>query len=68
MGVALVIVLLLAVGGCGCVVWAERSGPAWVRGVSRATLAVGEMVRRDARRRRAEDRRRISNTASGDSD
>ncbi|MFD7639267.1 hypothetical protein ACFV4P_01300 [Kitasatospora sp. NPDC059795] len=67
-GVALVIVLLLVVGGCGCVVWAERGGPAWVRGVSRATLGVGEMVRRDARRRRAEDRRRIGNTGSGDSD
>ncbi|MFF0298471.1 hypothetical protein ACFYS8_19375 [Kitasatospora sp. NPDC004615] len=64
-GVVLVVVLLLVVGGCGCVVWAERGGPGWVRMVARATLGAGEFVRRDARRRRIEQRR---NNSSGDLD
>ncbi|MDI3405105.1 hypothetical protein [Streptomyces cavernicola] len=43
---ALLGALAIAVGGCVCVVWAERGGPRWVRIVARVTLAVGELVRR----------------------
>jgi hypothetical protein len=42
-------VLLLAAGGCGCVVWAARGGPRWARGVAAVTLTAGELVRRSAR-------------------
>ncbi|MFJ1792072.1 hypothetical protein [Kitasatospora griseola] len=65
-GVLLVVVLLLVVGGCVCVVWAERGGPAWVRAVSRATLGAGEATRRAARRRAIAERRRPN--SSGDTD
>lgn len=41
----LVGVLLLAVGGCVCVVWASRGGPPWVRAVAVVTLRLGEVVR-----------------------
>ncbi|WP_328427398.1 hypothetical protein [Streptomyces sp. NBC_00443] len=41
----LVGVLLLAVAGCVCVVWASRGGPRWVRGVAAVTLGLGEVVR-----------------------
>ncbi|MHB9862970.1 hypothetical protein [Streptomyces sp. YIM S03343] len=50
-------VLALVVGGCVCVVWAERGGPRWVRAVAAVTLAAGEAVRRSERnRRRGRDR------------
>ena len=45
-------VLVLAVGGCVCVVWASRGGPRWVRGVARVTLLGGEVVRDHQRRSR----------------
>ncbi|MET9378138.1 hypothetical protein ABZX98_29075 [Streptomyces sp. NPDC002992] len=45
-------VLVLAVGGCVCVVWAARGGPRWTRAVATATLAVGELVRRSSRTNR----------------
>ncbi|MEU9701779.1 hypothetical protein [Streptomyces sp. NPDC047981] len=38
--------LVLAVGGCVCVVWADRGGARWVRGVAAVTLAAGELARR----------------------
>jgi hypothetical protein len=38
------VVLLLAIGGCVCVVWAERGGPRWARVVARVTVAAGELV------------------------
>lgn len=41
-------VLVLAVGGCVCVVWAARGGPRWVRGVAKVTLLGGEVVRAEA--------------------
>ncbi|MDJ0380322.1 hypothetical protein [Streptomyces sp. G-G2] len=49
----LVGVLVLVVGGCACVVWAERGGPRWARVVATATLAAGEVLRvtRKSRRR-----------------
>jgi hypothetical protein len=45
-------VLALTVGGCVCVVWAERGGPRWVRAVATMTLAAGKVVRRSERNRR----------------
>ncbi|MFJ9212057.1 hypothetical protein [Streptomyces sp. NPDC102264] len=45
-------VLVLAVGGCVCVVWAARGGPRWVRVVAAATRAAGELVSRAGRRNR----------------
>ncbi|MCB8903635.1 MULTISPECIES: hypothetical protein [unclassified Streptomyces] len=49
---ALTGVLVLAIGGCVCVVWAARGGPRWVRGVAAVTLVLGSMVRNGNRRRR----------------
>ncbi|MFJ5925118.1 hypothetical protein ACIQF6_21190 [Kitasatospora sp. NPDC092948] len=62
-GAVLVVLLLLTVGGCGCVVWSERGGPGWARVVARATVGLGGAVRRAARRRRIQERRL---TGSGD--
>ncbi|MGW0937506.1 hypothetical protein [Streptomyces sp. NPDC002666] len=62
-GLVLIGVLVLAVGGCACVVWAERGGPRWVRGVAAVTLAAGELVRRSGR-----SRRRSLNRTAGDGD
>ncbi|NEA59802.1 hypothetical protein G3I60_38040 [Streptomyces sp. SID13666] len=45
-------VLALAVGGCACVVWAERGGPRWVRVVAFVTLTAGEVLRRSRKGRR----------------
>ncbi|GAA2615700.1 hypothetical protein [Streptomyces tubercidicus] len=58
-------VLVLAVGGCACVVWAERGGPRWVRGVATVTLAASELVRRSEKRRRRRQRRSVTRTTSG---
>ena len=43
-------VLALVIGGCLCVVWAERGGPRWVRGVAAVTLVAGELVRKSGRK------------------
>ncbi|WP_333771360.1 hypothetical protein [Streptomyces sp. IBSBF 2435] len=51
-GLILLGVLVLAVGGCACVVWAERGGPRWVRGVATVMLAAGKLVRRPDKNRR----------------
>lgn len=45
------VVLVLVVGGCVCVVWAERGGPSWVRGVATVTLAVSGLVGLGRKRR-----------------
>ncbi|MFH9088326.1 hypothetical protein [Streptomyces sp. NPDC017673] len=37
-------VLALVIGGCVCVVWAERGGPRWVRIVAALTRGAGELV------------------------
>ncbi|MFF1790503.1 hypothetical protein ACFVX9_29065 [Kitasatospora sp. NPDC058243] len=63
-GTVLVGVLVLAVGGCVCVVWAERGGPRWVRAVASVTLASGSLLRRSARSRRRN--RSLSGGDSGD--
>ncbi|MER6619067.1 hypothetical protein [Streptomyces sp. NPDC000931] len=38
-------VLVLAVGGCVCVVRAARGGPRWARGVAKGALLAGELLR-----------------------
>ncbi|XWT37555.1 hypothetical protein VMZ64_09015 [Streptomyces noursei] len=53
-------VVVLAVGGCACVVWAERGGPRWVRRVAAVTLAASELVRRSQKRRRRSGNRTTS--------
>jgi hypothetical protein len=42
----------LAVGGCVCVVWADRGGPRWVRGVAAVTLVLSDLVRSSSKRKR----------------
>ncbi|MFC5663152.1 hypothetical protein ACFP3U_09170 [Kitasatospora misakiensis] len=44
-GAVLIGILALVVGGCVCVVWAERGGPAWTRAVASATVGAGRLVR-----------------------
>jgi hypothetical protein len=56
-------ILALAVGGCVCVVWAQRGGPRWVRVVATVTLTAGELLRRSER-----NRRRSPNRTSDDGD
>ncbi|MGW4808517.1 hypothetical protein [Kitasatospora sp. NPDC004272] len=63
-GAVLIVVLLLVVGGCGCVVWAERGGPGWVRGVARVTLGAGRVARWAHRNRN----RRLVSGSSGSTD
>ncbi|MER6394455.1 hypothetical protein OG618_17465 [Kitasatospora sp. NBC_01246] len=55
-------ILALAIGGCVCVVWADRGGPRWVRAVAAVTLAAGELLH-IARRNR---RRSIKRSSGGD--
>jgi hypothetical protein len=38
-------VLVLVIGGCVCVFWAERGGPRWARVVATVTLTVSDLVR-----------------------
>ncbi|SEB95737.1 hypothetical protein [Streptomyces melanosporofaciens] len=45
-------VLVLVIGGCACVVWAERGGPRWARVVATVTLAAGRLLRRSEKNRR----------------
>ncbi|MEW2517565.1 hypothetical protein [Actinacidiphila alni] len=52
MTVLLGALVVAAVGGCVCVVWAVRGGPRPVRAVAAATLAASDLLRRSARRRR----------------
>ncbi|MFI1177331.1 hypothetical protein [Streptomyces melanogenes] len=61
-GLVLLGVVALAVGGCACVVWAERGGPRWARAVAAMTLAAGELVRHSGKNRR----RQVNGTPSGD--
>ncbi|AEY92000.1 putative membrane protein [Streptomyces hygroscopicus subsp. jinggangensis 5008] len=37
-------VLVLVIGGCVCVVWAERGGPRWARIVAALTRGAGELL------------------------
>ncbi|MFE9921118.1 hypothetical protein ACFYQA_05935 [Streptomyces sp. NPDC005774] len=56
-------ILALVVGGCACVVWAERGGPRWARVVAAATLAAGELLRSSGK-----NRSRGLNQSTGDGD
>jgi hypothetical protein len=47
----LVGVVLFAVFGCVCVVWAERGGPTWVRVVAAVTVGLGKMLRSSGKNR-----------------
>jgi uncharacterized protein YceK len=38
------VILVLVLGGCGCVWWAARGGPRWARAVAVVTLAAAELV------------------------
>ncbi|MEU6378812.1 hypothetical protein [Streptomyces sp. NPDC046909] len=49
--VVLIGVVLLAIGGCVCVVWAERGGPRWVRVVAAVTIGLGQVVSSSGKRR-----------------
>ncbi|MFD0273901.1 hypothetical protein ACFVHB_08295 [Kitasatospora sp. NPDC127111] len=64
-GLLLLGLLVLVIGGCVCVVWADRGGPGWVRLVANATLGAGELVRRAEKNRRRRRRRSIG--SGGDS-
>ncbi|MGW3570429.1 hypothetical protein ACWDSL_42295 [Streptomyces sp. NPDC000941] len=46
-------IVVLAVGGCVCVVWAARGGPRWVRAAATTTLVAGELVRKAGRKDRS---------------
>ncbi|WP_225823163.1 hypothetical protein [Streptomyces naphthomycinicus] len=59
-------VLALVVGGCVCVVWAERGGPRWARVVAKLTLALGELVRSSSRKRGRSGWNGSASTNSGD--
>ncbi|XUL93682.1 hypothetical protein ACQ86D_49565 [Streptomyces galilaeus] len=56
-------VLVLVIGGCACVVWAERGGPRWARAVATVTLTVSELLRSSRK-----NRRRGLNRSSQDDD
>ncbi|MBK3567478.1 hypothetical protein [Streptomyces sp. MBT62] len=45
-------ILVLVIGGCACVVWAERGGPRWARVVATVTLTVSELLRSSDKKRR----------------
>ncbi|MFB6891406.1 hypothetical protein ACFCX4_19120 [Kitasatospora sp. NPDC056327] len=45
-GAVLIGILALVVGGCVCVVWADRGGPRWTRAVAAVTVGSGRVLRR----------------------
>ncbi|MER5861130.1 hypothetical protein ABT131_36905 [Streptomyces sp900105245] len=59
--VVLLGVLALVIGGCVCVVWAERGGPRWARVVAKVTLVAAEIVSTSTK-----SRSRSRNNSSGD--
>lgn len=61
------VILALVLGGCVCVVWAERGGPRWARGVANVTLAAGQLVR-GARKTQSRNGITGNRTDTGDSD
>ncbi|MFE9358029.1 hypothetical protein [Streptomyces olivaceoviridis] len=56
-------VLVLVIGGCVCVVWAERGGPRWVRIVAALTRGAGELLSSAQQKSRSRNR-----GGSGDTD
>ncbi|MFF7455845.1 hypothetical protein [Kitasatospora sp. NPDC008115] len=63
-GVLLLGILALVVGGCVCVVWADRGGPRWTRAVAAATVGTGQVLRRYQK----SQRREVGGDAGGDGD
>ncbi|MFF8401873.1 hypothetical protein ACF1AB_17790 [Streptomyces sp. NPDC014846] len=59
--VVLLGVLALVIGGCVCVVWAERGGPRWARVVAKVTLVAAEIASTSTK-----SRGRSRNNSSGD--
>ena len=59
--VVLLGVLALVIGGCVCVVWAERGGPRWARVVAKVTLVAAEIASTSTK-----SRSRSRNNSSGD--
>lgn len=59
--VVLLGVLALVIGGCVCVVWAERGGPRWARVVAKVTLVAAEITGTSTK-----SRSRSRNNSSGD--
>ncbi|WP_406118337.1 hypothetical protein [Streptomyces sp. NBC_00989] len=45
-------VLVLLIGGCACVFWAERGGPRWARVVATVTLTASDLLRSSGKKRR----------------
>lgn len=45
-------VLVLVIGGCACVFWAERGGPRWARVVATVTLTASDLLRSSGKKRR----------------
>lgn len=54
--------VVLGVGGCVCVVWADRGGPRWTRVVAAVTLGLGQLARSAAK----SNRRRGGSSSGGD--
>ncbi|MFF7995689.1 hypothetical protein ACFZDG_38690 [Kitasatospora xanthocidica] len=61
-GAVLIGLLVLVLAGCGCVVWADRGGPAWTRVIAALTVRAGDALRSALRNRR----RGGSNSGGGD--
>jgi uncharacterized membrane protein YccC len=51
-GAVLLGLVVLLVGGCACVFWAERGGPRWARVVATVTLSASELLRSSDKKRR----------------
>ncbi|MFI0981951.1 hypothetical protein ACH4SP_33710 [Streptomyces sp. NPDC021093] len=64
----LIAILVLAAGGCVCVVWAERGGPRWVRVVAAMTLGAGKLVRSSGKGSRTKSGYNSGSDGSGGSD
>ncbi len=49
------VVVLLVIGGCGCVFWAARGdAPRWARGVAKVTLLGSDLARSASRNSRSQ--------------
>lgn len=44
-GAVLLVLVVLLIGGCACVFWAERGGPRWARVIATVTLSASELLR-----------------------
>ncbi|MEV8544170.1 hypothetical protein [Streptomyces sp. NPDC051572] len=51
-GAVLLVLVVLLIGGCACVFWAERGGPRWARVIATVTLSASELLRSSDKKRR----------------